>query len=163
MWGLPTTHTNVSDLALNSWLSSCNKCVWHDVPQEFDHFLATKFATVKRYGGEGAESMMGFFHELLKMSAYSGITDVIIGMPHRGRLNLLTGLLQFPPEVRYFLWCTIDCNRIEPVIIVPFRNPSKHLHCWSRRWLNELMDRSGILGWFSVSSYMDSSLRKVKG
>ncbi|XP_066240913.1 2-oxoadipate dehydrogenase complex component E1 isoform X2 [Saccopteryx leptura] len=67
--------------------------------QEFDHFLATKFATVKRYGGEGAESMMGFFHELLKMSAYCGITDVIIGMPHRGRLNLLTGLLQFPPEV----------------------------------------------------------------
>ncbi|XP_072811092.1 2-oxoadipate dehydrogenase complex component E1 isoform X2 [Vicugna pacos] len=67
--------------------------------QEFDHFLAAKFATVKRYGGEGAESMMGFFYELLKMSAFSGVTDVIIGMPHRGRLNLLTGLLQFPPEV----------------------------------------------------------------
>ncbi|XP_024589949.1 probable 2-oxoglutarate dehydrogenase E1 component DHKTD1, mitochondrial isoform X2 [Neophocaena asiaeorientalis asiaeorientalis] len=67
--------------------------------QELDHFLATKFATVKRYGGEGAESMMGFFYELLKMAAYSGVTDVIIGMPHRGRLNLLTGLLQFPPEV----------------------------------------------------------------
>lgn len=81
--------------------------------------MATKFATVKRYGGEGAESMMGFFHELLKMAAYSGITDVIIGMPHRGRLNLLTGLLQFPPEVRYFLWCTTDCNRIEPTIIIP--------------------------------------------
>ncbi|XP_054377623.1 2-oxoadipate dehydrogenase complex component E1 isoform X5 [Pongo abelii] len=69
--------------------------------QEFDHFLATKFSTVKRYGGEGAESMMGFFYELLKMSAYSGITDVIIGMPHRGRLNLLTGLLQFPPELMF--------------------------------------------------------------
>ncbi|KAK2101024.1 putative 2-oxoglutarate dehydrogenase E1 component DHKTD1, mitochondrial [Saguinus oedipus] len=69
--------------------------------QEFDHFLATKFSTVKRYGGEGAESMMGFFHELLKMSAYNGVTDVIIGMPHRGRLNLLTGLLQFPPELMF--------------------------------------------------------------
>nr|XP_023488137.1 probable 2-oxoglutarate dehydrogenase E1 component DHKTD1, mitochondrial isoform X2 [Equus caballus] len=69
--------------------------------QEFDHFLATKFATVKRYGGEGAESMMGFFHELLKRSAYDGITDVIIGMPHRGRLNLLTGLLQLPPELMF--------------------------------------------------------------
>ncbi|XP_025253241.1 probable 2-oxoglutarate dehydrogenase E1 component DHKTD1, mitochondrial isoform X1 [Theropithecus gelada] len=69
--------------------------------EEFDHFLATKFSTVKRYGGEGAESMMGFFHELLKMSAYSGITDVIIGMPHRGRLNLLTGLLLFPPELMF--------------------------------------------------------------
>ncbi|KAM6154805.1 2-oxoadipate dehydrogenase complex component E1 [Erethizon dorsatum] len=69
--------------------------------QEFDHFLATKFATVKRYGGEGAESMMGFFHELLKTSAYSGVTDVIIGMPHRGRLNLLTGLLHLPPELMF--------------------------------------------------------------
>ncbi|KAJ3596650.1 hypothetical protein NHX12_003054 [Muraenolepis orangiensis] len=66
--------------------------------QEFDHFLATKFATVKRYGGEGAESMMGFFYELFYQSAHSGVTDVIIGMPHRGRLNLLTGLLKCPPE-----------------------------------------------------------------
>ncbi|MEE6481580.1 hypothetical protein FKM82_012909 [Ascaphus truei] len=69
--------------------------------QEFDHFLATKFSTVKRYGGEGAESMMGFFYEFLKMSALSGATDVIIGMPHRGRLNLLTGLLQFPTELMF--------------------------------------------------------------
>uniref|UniRef100_A0A668A8D3 2-oxoadipate dehydrogenase complex component E1 n=1 Tax=Myripristis murdjan TaxID=586833 RepID=A0A668A8D3_9TELE len=67
--------------------------------QEFDHFLATKFATVKRYGGEGAESMMGFFHELFSHAAQRGVTDIVIGMPHRGRLNLLTGLLKFPPEV----------------------------------------------------------------
>lgn len=69
--------------------------------QEFDHFLATKFATVKRYGGEGAESMMGFFHELFHQSAHSGVTDIVIGMPHRGRLNLLTGLLKFPPELMF--------------------------------------------------------------
>ncbi|XP_029009614.2 2-oxoadipate dehydrogenase complex component E1 [Betta splendens] len=69
--------------------------------QEFDHFLATKFATVKRYGGEGAESMMGFFYELFHQSARSGVTDVVIGMPHRGRLNLLTGLLKFPPELMF--------------------------------------------------------------
>ncbi|KAI2648519.1 putative 2-oxoglutarate dehydrogenase E1 component DHKTD1, mitochondrial [Labeo rohita] len=68
---------------------------------EFDHFLATKFATVKRYGGEGAESMMGFFYELFRSAAYSGVTDVVMGMPHRGRLNLLTGLLQFPPELMF--------------------------------------------------------------
>ncbi|KAG7249801.1 hypothetical protein CRUP_030814, partial [Coryphaenoides rupestris] len=69
--------------------------------QEFDHFLATKFATVKRYGGEGAESMMGFFDELFHQSARSGVTDIIIGMPHRGRLNLLAGLLKCPPEVMF--------------------------------------------------------------
>lgn len=70
------------------------------LPQEFDHFLATKFSTVKRYGGEGAESMMGVFYEMFRLSAHSGVTDIVMGMPHRGRLNLLTGLLQFPPEVR---------------------------------------------------------------
>lgn len=37
--------------------------------QVLDNFLATKFVTVKRYGGEGAESMMGFFMEFLSASA----------------------------------------------------------------------------------------------
>lgn len=69
--------------------------------QEFDHFLATKFATVKRYGGEGAESMLGFFYELFYQANHSGVTDIVIGMPHRGRLNLLTGLLKFPPELMF--------------------------------------------------------------
>ncbi|XP_059191945.1 2-oxoadipate dehydrogenase complex component E1 [Centropristis striata] len=69
--------------------------------QEFDHFLATKFSTVKRYGGEGAESMMGVFYELIHQLAHSGVTDMVIGMPHRGRLNLLTGLLKFPPELMF--------------------------------------------------------------
>lgn len=44
--------------------------------------------------------MMGFFYELFYQAAHSGVTDIVIGMPHRGRLNLLTGLLKFPPEVR---------------------------------------------------------------
>ncbi|PSN50780.1 putative 2-oxoglutarate dehydrogenase E1 component DHKTD1 [Blattella germanica] len=65
--------------------------------QAFDNFLATKFVTVKRYGGEGAESMMGFFLEFLNTASKSGVEQVIMCMPHRGRLNLLTGMLQFPP------------------------------------------------------------------
>lgn len=66
--------------------------------QTFDHFLANKFPGLKRYGGEGAESMMGFFTELLKLSSKEDISDIVLGMPHRGRLNLLTGLLEMPPE-----------------------------------------------------------------
>ncbi|XP_040582261.1 probable 2-oxoadipate dehydrogenase complex component E1 homolog [Lepeophtheirus salmonis] len=62
----------------------------------FDQFLALKFANLKRYGGEGAESMMGFFLQLIKSSTDYEIEDIIVGMPHRGRLNLLTGLLNFP-------------------------------------------------------------------
>jgi probable 2-oxoglutarate dehydrogenase E1 component DHKTD1 len=64
----------------------------------FDHFLAKKFPGTKRYGLEGAESMIpaldALFHEL----NHHGVTDVVIGMPHRGRLNVLTGLLNFPPR-----------------------------------------------------------------
>ncbi|CAL1263836.1 unnamed protein product [Larinioides sclopetarius] len=69
--------------------------------QVFDNFLATKFATVKRYGGEGAESMIAFFLEVFRQSCLNGLKDVIIGIPHRGRLNLLTGLLDFPPVVMF--------------------------------------------------------------
>lgn len=103
--------------------------------QAFDNFLAAKFSTVKRYGGEGAESMMAFFYELFSQAPKSehiflpgalhavpfsswasfcrgalmsspnslsaGVTDIVVGMPHRGRLNLLAELFQFPP-VRIF-------------------------------------------------------------
>lgn len=37
--------------------------------QAFDKFMATKFATVKRYGAEGAETMMGFFHEIFRLAS----------------------------------------------------------------------------------------------
>uniref|UniRef100_A0A4W4FHU4 2-oxoadipate dehydrogenase complex component E1 n=1 Tax=Electrophorus electricus TaxID=8005 RepID=A0A4W4FHU4_ELEEL len=84
--------------------------------QEFDHFLGTKFATVKRYGGEGAESMMGFFFELFRSVASDGVTDVVMGMPHRGRLNLLTGLLCFPPE--------LDMGVGHPLHVTMLPNPS---------------------------------------
>ena len=39
--------------------------------QNFDNYLATKFATVKRYGGEGAEAMVGTFMELVHSAGES--------------------------------------------------------------------------------------------
>ncbi|CAG9764871.1 unnamed protein product [Ceutorhynchus assimilis] len=65
--------------------------------QAFDNFLAKRFSSVKRYGGEGAESMMGFFNEVFKMATNDPLEQLILGLPHRGRLNLLTGLLNYPP------------------------------------------------------------------
>lgn len=78
--------------------------------ETFDHFMATKFPTTKRYGCEGVESMLVIFDEILR-SCHLGkadcdditksigrIDDVIIGMPHRGRLNLLACLLHFEPQ-----------------------------------------------------------------
>ena len=62
----------------------------------FDHFMAKRFPQVKRYGLEGAESMMVALDALFKDANTAGISDVVLCMPHRGRLNLLTDLLQFP-------------------------------------------------------------------
>lgn len=67
--------------------------------QVFDQFLAIKFSTLKRYGGEGAESMISAFYQIIDFCHRNGISDVVLGMPHRGRLNLLTGLLQQPPAL----------------------------------------------------------------
>ncbi|XP_039248087.2 2-oxoadipate dehydrogenase complex component E1-like [Styela clava] len=69
--------------------------------QGIDHFINSKFKTVKRYGGEGAESAAAFSDEIFRFAAKDEIEQVIIGMPHRGRLNLLVGQLDLPPEVLF--------------------------------------------------------------
>lgn len=79
--------------------------------ETFDHFMAAKFPTTKRYGCEGAESMLVVFDEILRLchlgesevdeltQSIGRIDDVIIGMAHRGRLNLLACLLGFEPSL----------------------------------------------------------------
>lgn len=66
--------------------------------QTLDNFLAKKFVSIKRYGCEGAESMMAFFQEFFELCGKDGLEQVIACMPHRGRLNFLIGMLKFPPE-----------------------------------------------------------------
>ncbi|XP_037921992.1 probable 2-oxoglutarate dehydrogenase E1 component DHKTD1 homolog, mitochondrial [Hermetia illucens] len=65
--------------------------------QLFDNFLAVKFPTVKRYGGEGAEGSMVFYKQLLESAVEDELQNIVIGMQHRGRLNLLTTTFQVPP------------------------------------------------------------------
>ncbi|ETK92624.1 oxoglutarate dehydrogenase (succinyl-transferring), E1 component [Phytophthora nicotianae CJ01A1] len=62
----------------------------------FESFMAKKFASFKRYSGEGAESMLPAVETVLQACTTSGVTDVVIGMPHRGRLALLVGSLEYP-------------------------------------------------------------------
>lgn len=53
--------------------------------------------TVCRYGGEGAESMLAFFRQLFHSAAGTDVNNIILAMPHRGKLNLTTTLLKLPP------------------------------------------------------------------
>ncbi|KAJ7784423.1 thiamine diphosphate-binding protein [Mycena metata] len=66
-----------------------------------DNFLQLKFPNLKRYGLEGGESMLPALDSLFSAAAKAGVSTVVLGMPHRGRLNLLTDLLQYSPTALF--------------------------------------------------------------
>ncbi|XP_075265675.1 putative 2-oxoadipate dehydrogenase complex component E1 homolog [Convolutriloba macropyga] len=69
--------------------------------EEFDRFTAAKFPTVKRYGGEGAESMLAFCDSLFANASEHESNAIVVGIAHRGRNNLLTTLLNCPPALLF--------------------------------------------------------------
>ncbi|KAI0699000.1 dehydrogenase E1 and transketolase domain-containing protein 1 [Cytidiella melzeri] len=69
--------------------------------ETFDQFLQNKFPNLKRYGLEGGESMLSALDALFRAASEAGVEHTIVGMPHRGRLNFLTGLLEFSPRALF--------------------------------------------------------------
>src|SRR6201987_4115570 len=59
----------------------------------FENYLATKFVGQKRFSLEGGEALIPAMHTLMEYGADLGIQDYVIGMPHRGRLNVLTNIM----------------------------------------------------------------------
>jgi 2-oxoglutarate dehydrogenase E1 component len=58
-----------------------------------ERYLGVKFVGTKRFGLDGGESMIPGIEQILKRGGQLGIRDVVIGMPHRGRLNTLVHVL----------------------------------------------------------------------
>ena len=61
--------------------------------EAFERFLHTKYLGHKRYSLEGAESTIPMLDALLSAAADDGVEESILGMPHRGRLNVLTNVV----------------------------------------------------------------------
>ncbi|HEY3484923.1 MAG TPA: multifunctional oxoglutarate decarboxylase/oxoglutarate dehydrogenase thiamine pyrophosphate-binding subunit/dihydrolipoyllysine-residue succinyltransferase subunit [Ilumatobacteraceae bacterium] len=61
--------------------------------EAFERFLATKYVGTKRFGIEGAESAIPILDEILSAAADDGADSAIIGMAHRGRLNVLSNVM----------------------------------------------------------------------
>jgi 2-oxoglutarate dehydrogenase E1 component len=59
----------------------------------FEKFLATKFVGVKRFGLEGGETMIPAIDAMIARGVTMGLREVVVGMAHRGRLNMLTNVL----------------------------------------------------------------------
>ncbi len=60
--------------------------------EEFEHFLQTRFVGQKRFGLEGLESTIAVLDEILERAANENAHEAVIGMAHRGRLNVLANV-----------------------------------------------------------------------
>ncbi|MEC9368841.1 MAG: 2-oxoglutarate dehydrogenase E1 component [Pseudomonadota bacterium] len=64
--------------------------------ESFEKFLDVKYTGTKRFGLDGAESMVPALEQIIKRGGHLGLRDIVIGMPHRGRLNVLANVMGKP-------------------------------------------------------------------
>ena len=62
----------------------------------FERFLGTKYTGTKRFGLDGAEASVPAIEQILKVGGKMGLEQVVLGMAHRGRLNILVNVMHKP-------------------------------------------------------------------
>ncbi|ODR93602.1 2-oxoglutarate dehydrogenase subunit E1 [Methyloceanibacter stevinii] len=61
-----------------------------------ERFLNVKYTGTKRFGLDGGESMVPALEQIIKRGGQLGVREIVIGMPHRGRLNVLANVMAKP-------------------------------------------------------------------
>ena len=64
--------------------------------ETFETFSHTKYTGTKRFGLEGGESMVPALEQIIKRGGQLGLKEIVIGMAHRGRLNVLANVMGKP-------------------------------------------------------------------
>ncbi|MFZ5664624.1 MAG: 2-oxoglutarate dehydrogenase E1 component [Pseudomonadota bacterium] len=67
--------------------------------ETFENFLAKKYVGTKRFGLDGGESMIPALEAVIKYGGQLGLKEIVYGMPHRGRLNVLANVMAKPYRV----------------------------------------------------------------
>jgi 2-oxoglutarate dehydrogenase E1 component len=67
--------------------------------EQFEEFLAKKYVGTKRFGLDGGESMIPALEAVIKHGGSAGVREIIYGMAHRGRLNVLANVMAKPYRV----------------------------------------------------------------
>ncbi len=62
----------------------------------FEKFLDKKYTGTKRFGLDGGESLIAALEQIVKRGSQLGVKEVVLGMPHRGRLNVLASVMCKP-------------------------------------------------------------------
>jgi len=86
-------HTNSWPLEAGSRIRILERLM---AAEEFEHFLHARFVGQKRFALEGAETAIAILDELLDLAAGRDVHEVVIGMAHRGRLNVLANVVGKP-------------------------------------------------------------------
>lgn len=76
-------------------LNILDRLTWSE---QFESFLANKYTAAKRFGLEGCESLIPGMKALIDTAAEMGVNSIVLGMPHRGRLNVLANVMRKPME-----------------------------------------------------------------
>ncbi|MBK8210762.1 MAG: 2-oxoglutarate dehydrogenase E1 component [Rhodospirillales bacterium] len=64
--------------------------------EEFERFLHVKFTGTKRFGLDGGETTIPAIEQILKRASQLGVQEAVLGMAHRGRLNMLANIMSKP-------------------------------------------------------------------
>ncbi|KAG0325402.1 2-oxoglutarate dehydrogenase E1 component, partial [Dissophora globulifera] len=72
-----------------------DRMIWSD---SFERFVSSKYPSEKRFGLEGGESLIPGMKALIDRSVEHGVESIVMGMPHRGRLNVLSNVVRKPHE-----------------------------------------------------------------
>ncbi len=67
--------------------------------ESFERFLHRRFPGTKRFGLDGGEAMVPALEQIIKRGGALGVEEIVIGMPHRGRLNVLAAVMGKPYHV----------------------------------------------------------------
>jgi 2-oxoglutarate dehydrogenase E1 component len=67
----------------------------------FEKFLDVKFTGTKRFGLDGGEALIPALEQIIKRGGNLGVKEIVFGMPHRGRLNVLTQVMGKPHRVLF--------------------------------------------------------------
>lgn len=74
------------------------RAIFHKLVESegFEKFLHVKFTGTKRFGLDGGEALVPAMEQIIKRGGNLGVSDIVLGMPHRGRLNVLAAVMAKP-------------------------------------------------------------------